>query len=108
QLTGPMLAHCYLKLCNEKYPNEQKVMALLKDLGLDKYPIEAQIIVLQQFRDQLHQTSPMLLNHEQRDKLMYDAIIPALEDLENKLQEYEESLEQWEDKDEKPKQEQED
>jgi hypothetical protein len=97
ECTVERMVHLYMRLVKEKYPNDAKIMSILKELGLDLYPPSMKIIVLQQFRDMLHETAPSLLDHKQRDKLLHDAIIPALEDLENELQDFEEYLEvRWE------------
>lgn len=107
ECSSSLLTHCYTRLIAEKYPNEQKLRGIVRTLGLEHAPLEIQIIVIQQLRDQLHKTSPRILSTKQRDKILYEAIIPFLEDLENQLQDFEEYLLEGQEEDEEEEEEKE-
>lgn len=108
QLTPESLAQAFLELIKDRYPNADKVLKLARPLGIDG-DITLQIIVFSQLRDMVRQVSRdyMFRSVQHRDDV-YSALIAALEDLEDRLQEMEdktarEELEQAKRADNKPK-----
>lgn len=84
------MAKQFMALVNDRYPSEQKVLQTTQRLGIDKW-LRAKIIVLSQLRDAIREVAKERIYRSMtdRDKL-YDAIILALENLEDELQELEE------------------
>lgn len=92
ELTAENLTDCFIRLAAERYPNPAKIKSYLKELGIAKAPLYVQIIVIQQFRDAVRQVGDRLVDSKKREKLLDEAIIPFLEDLEDRLDAYEEGL----------------
>ncbi|MEC7838934.1 MAG: HrpJ domain-containing protein [Chlamydiota bacterium] len=93
RLDFELLSKQFMALCSERYPSSDKVLKQSKGLGINKWVI-AQIIVFSQMRDAIRQVAmnQIFRSLQHRDEL-YDAIIEALEDLEDQ---WEEILEQEE------------
>jgi len=104
-LNFEILAKQFMALCSERYPSSDKVLKLAKALGIDKWLL-AQIIVYSQMRDAIREVAmnQIFRSLQHRDEL-YNAIIEALEDLED---EWEEKLEEEDDEEETDEEESED
>lgn len=89
-LTFETMAKQFMALVNDRYPSEEKVLQSAQRLGIDKW-LRAKIIVFSQLRDAIREVAKERIYRslQDRDKL-YDAIIIALENLEDELQELEE------------------
>lgn len=89
QLTFENMAKEFMALTGERYPSPEKVMQRAVKLGIERWII-AKIIVLSMFRDAVRQTAlhQIYRNLQHRnDTLM--ALLEALEDLEDELDEME-------------------
>lgn len=86
-LTFEALAKQFMNLASERYPSSDKVLQSAVRLGLDKW-IMAKIIALSQLRDAIREVAvnQVYRSVQHRDEL-YMAIIEALEDLEDELEE---------------------
>jgi type III secretion protein W len=87
QLTFESMAKQFMVLAAERYPSAAKVLQLAAKLGIEKYLI-AKIIVFSQLRDAIREVAmnQIYKSIQHRDEL-YMAIIEALEDLEDELEE---------------------
>jgi len=97
RLDFEIMSKQFMALCSERYPSSDKVLKQAKGLGINKWII-AQIIVFSQMRDAIRQVAmnQIFRSLQHRDEL-YEAIIEALEDLED---EWEEFLDQEDESDE--------
>ena len=87
QLTFESIAKEFMEMCADRYPSGSKVLERGVRLGIDKW-IQAKIIVLSQMRDAVREVAMSLIfkTLQHRDEL-YMAILEALEDLEDQLEE---------------------
>lgn len=87
QLTFENVSKEFMALAAERYPTAAKVLQRAVRLGIEKW-IAAKIIVLSQLRDAIREVSvnQVYKSIQHRDEL-YLAIIEALEDLEDELEE---------------------
>jgi len=90
RLTFELMAKQFMALAKERYPSSQKVKDVATRLGIEKW-VAAKIIVLEQMRDAVRQVAKdqVYKSIPHRDEL-HDAIIKALEDLEDEFEELEE------------------
>lgn len=87
QLNFETLAKQFMGLAGERYPSGDKVLQTAVRLGIEKW-IMAKIIVLSQLRDAIREVAvnQIYRSLQHRDEL-YMAILEALEDLEDELEE---------------------
>ncbi len=92
-LTFELLAKQFVMLLQERYPTGDKVLQMAGKLGIDKW-ILAKIIVFSQLRDAIREVAlnQLYRSVQHRDEL-YNAILEALEALEEELDEYREKEE---------------
>lgn len=90
QLSFEEMAKVFMTLAAERYPSAAKVLQGATRLGIEKW-IMAKIIVLSQLRDAIREVAihQIYKSLQHRDEL-YLAILEALEDLEDQLEELEE------------------
>jgi type III secretion protein W len=103
ELTFETMSKSFMDLVAERYPSADKVKAQARNLGIENNLV-AKIIVFSQFRDAIREVAVTQIyrNLQHRDELFL-AIIDALEDYEEELDEQqgeEEENEAWEDDDE--------
>jgi type III secretion protein W len=94
QINFESMAKQFMALAAERYPTASKVLQLATKLGIEKWLI-AKIIVLSQIRDAIREVAvnQIYKSIQHRDEL-YMAIIEALEDLEDELEDYTEKEEE--------------
>ena len=87
QITFEAVSKQFMSLAAERYPSASKVLLLAAKLGIDK-KLMAKIIVFSQLRDAIREVAANQIykSIQHRDEL-YMAIIEALEDLEDELEE---------------------
>lgn len=87
QLTFESISKEFMGLAAERYPSSAKVLQTALKLGIEKW-IAAKIIVFSQLRDGIREVamSQIYKTIQHRDEL-YMAILEALEDLEDQLEE---------------------
>lgn len=87
QLNFELMAKQFMTLASERYPSSAKVLQSAVRLGIDKW-ISAKIIALSQFRDAIREVAmeKIYKSLQHRDEF-YLAVIEALEDLEDELEE---------------------
>lgn len=87
QLNFETMAKEFMSLAGERYPTGDRVLQTAIRLGVDKW-IRAKIIALSQFRDAIREVAvnQIYRSLQHRDEL-YIAILEALEDLEDELEE---------------------
>lgn len=92
-LNFELLAKQFVLLLQERYPTGDKVLQMAGKLGIDKW-ILAKIIVFSQLRDAIREVAlnQLYRSVQHRDEL-YNAILEALEALEEELDEYREKEE---------------
>jgi hypothetical protein len=85
-LTKETLFKAFIELTKDRYPSAEKVLRLSRPLGIDGN-IALQIIVFGAMRDMVRQVSReyMYRSTEHRDQI-YNALISALEELEDKFE----------------------
>jgi type III secretion protein W len=93
-LNFELLAKQFVTLLQERYPTGDKVLQMAGKLGIEKW-ILAKIIVFSQLRDAIREVAlnQLYRSVQHRDEL-YNAIIEALENLEEELDEYREKEEE--------------
>lgn len=115
ELSFESLAKQFMSLAQERYPSSAKVFQTAIKLGIEKW-ITAKIIVFSQMRDAVREVAMNLIfkSLQHRDE-MYLAVLEALEDLEDQLEELlqqeekgEEEAEEEEEKEEEEEEEEED
>lgn len=85
EAVSEVLARAFLKLTRERYPTPDKILKMASRLGFRSVP--QQIACITQFRNAVRLVSPRLYrNHEHRDDI-FNAIVEALEDLEDQMEE---------------------
>lgn len=97
QLNFEILAKLFFDIVEERYPSAEKIKQLVSRLvnPLVKDSLEntyLQISVLNVMRDMVKEVSPRLYRTSQHRDDMYLAIIEALEDLEDTLEDLETKL----------------
>lgn len=88
-LSFELLAKQLMRLLKERYPSSDKVLRLAASLGISD-ALMAQIIIFGQYRDAMRQISPRLFKSERHRQDLLMAIIEALSDLDDMLDEEEE------------------
>lgn len=88
QLSFESMAKQFMSIASERYPSSDKVKQTAVRLGIEKW-IAAKIIALSQFRDAVREVAvnQIYRSIQHRDEL-YLAILEALEDLEDELEEF--------------------
>ncbi len=101
-LTFEQLAKQFVLLLQERYPTGDKVLQMAGKLGIDKW-ILAKIIVFSQLRDAIREVAlnQLYRSVQHRDEL-YNAILEALEALEEELDEYREKEEEEREREQSP------
>lgn len=86
-LNFELMSKSFMSLAGERYPSPDKVLSQAKRLGIEDW-ILAKIIAFSQFRDSIRELamSQIYRSLQHRDEL-FMAIIEALEDLEDELEE---------------------
>lgn len=97
QLNFEVLAELFFDISEERYPSAEKIKQLVSRLvtPLTKDPLEGvyvQIAVLNMMRDMVKEVSPRLYRSLQHRDDLFMAIIEALEDLEDALDELQDTL----------------
>ena len=97
RLNFELMAKQFMTLTGERYPSPDKVLKLAEKLGIEKWII-AKIIVFSQMRDAIREVAmnQIYKSLQHRDEL-FQAIIEALEDLEEEWEDYEDEEEDQED-----------
>jgi type III secretion protein W len=96
-LNFEVLAHLFFDLTAERYPSSEKIKQLVSRL-VDPFAedpwenVHVKIAVLNMMRDMVKEVSPRLYRSLQHRDDLYMAIIEALEDLEDRVEELEEEL----------------
>lgn len=108
ELTFEQIAKQFMGLVGDRYPSGDKVLQTAVRLGIDKW-ILAKIIVLSQLRDSIREVAlnQIFRNLQHRDDL-FNAIIAALEQLEDELEELLEKQEEEEEEEDEEEEEKED
>ena len=88
-LTFELLAKQLMKLLKERYPSSDKIIQLSLSLGISG-ALAAQIIIYTQYRDAMRNISPRLFKSERHRQDLLQAILDALSDLEDLLEEEDE------------------
>lgn len=91
-LTTELLTKNFMELTADRYPSSDKVLQMIARMGVagpgasPLQEVNAKIIVLSRFRDAIRQVSPnhIFRNIQHRDDV-FNAIIEALEHLEDEL-----------------------
>lgn len=92
QVCTENLAKLFMKLLNERYLASEKLIKDTQLLGVFD-ELQAQIILLTQFRDATRQIAPRLYRNSKQKEELLMAIIDTLEELEEDLEEKEEKEE---------------
>lgn len=100
RLNFELMAKQFMTLTGERYPSPDKVLKLAEKLGIEKWII-AKIIVFSQMRDAIREVAinQIYKSLQHRDEL-FQALIEALEDLEEDWEEEEDDDEESEGEDE--------
>jgi type III secretion protein W len=100
QLNFESMSKLFMSLAGERYPTADKILQSAVRLGIEKW-VMAKIIALSQVRDAIREVAvnQIYRSVQHRDEL-YMAILEALEDLEDELEELLERDQSDEDKDE--------
>lgn len=88
-LSFEALAKAFMSLVKERYPNSDRVLNLADILHVDD-DLLAQSITFAQFRDAIRSVSPRVYRNQQHQEDLFAAIIDALEEVDNRLEEDEE------------------
>lgn len=88
-----ILAKLFVKLLEGRYISADKIIQLASILGIAE-ELLAQIIVFNQFRDAVRNTSPKLYRSDKHRQEVIDAILEALEELEEEYEQNEGKEEQ--------------
>jgi type III secretion protein W len=89
KMTFEQLAKEFMKLVEDHYPNAAKIIRVAAQFGLDKDTL-AQVILFNQYRDAIRQMSPRIYRSIQHRYELLNAILEALEQLEEEIEEDEE------------------
>ena len=105
KLSFELMSKQFMKLVSERYPSSEKILKQMDKYGVEKWII-GKIIVLSQMRDGIREVAmnQIYKSLQHRDELQ-NAIIEALEDLEDEWEEYEEDEDEdredeWEEEEE--------
>ncbi len=85
-LSFEFLAKAFMMLVQDRYPNADRILKLADMLGIED-EVVSQIIIYTQFRDATKSVSPRLYRNIQHRFDLYAAIVDALEELEDAVQE---------------------
>lgn len=86
QLTPESLTKAFMELTGDRYPTADKVLKLAKQLGIEQ-SVELQIIVFSRFRDDVRKVArDYIFRSVQHRDDVFNAIIEALEGLEDRLE----------------------
>lgn len=85
-LTFEVLAKQLMQLLKERYPSSAKILQMAMALGISS-EIIAQLIVFTQYRDAMRNISPRLFKSERHRQELLNAILEALGDLDEMLEE---------------------
>ncbi len=89
RLNFETLAKLFVKMLAERFVNAEKILQFARLLGLAE-ETAAQIIIFTQYRDALRQIAPRYYRNQQHQAELLKALIDAIEDLEDLLEEEEE------------------
>lgn len=92
-LSFEALAKAFMTLVKERYPNSDRVLDLADILHVDD-ELLAQSITFAQFRDAIRSVSPRVYRNQQHQEDLHTAIIDALEEVDNQLEEQEDFQEE--------------
>lgn len=104
KLSFELMSKQFMKLVAERYPSSDKILKQMEKYGVEKF-LMGKIIVLSQLRDAIREVAmnQIYKSLQHRDEL-YNALIEALEDLEDEWEDFEEeedeSEDQWEEEEE--------
>lgn len=106
-LNFELLAKQFVMLLQERYPSGDKVLQMAGKLGIDKW-ILAKIIVFSQLRDAIREVAlnQLYRSVQHRDEL-YNAILEALEALEEELDEFREKEDEEREREQSPEEDEE-
>ncbi len=90
-LTFEVMAKQFITLVEDRYPSSSKLLRLAKELELED-EIMAQILVYGQYRDAIRQVAPRIYRSLKHRYDLLMALIEALEELEDRLEEEEEGI----------------
>lgn len=88
RLNFEVLARLFAKIIAERYINADKVLQFSQVIGLSE-EAAAQLIIFTQYRDAIRQIAPRYYRNPQHKEDLLKAIIEALENLEDKLEDEE-------------------
>jgi type III secretion protein W len=89
RLNFETLARLFAKILAERYVNADKILQFSQAIGLSE-EAAAQLIIFTQYRDALRQIAPRYYRNLQHRDELQKAIIEALENLEDTIEEEEE------------------
>jgi len=89
RLNFEVLARLFAKILAERYISADKVIQFIHTIGLSE-EAAAQLIIFTQYRDAIRQISPRYYRNPQHKEDLLKAIIEALENLEDTIEEEEE------------------
>lgn len=89
RLTFEVLAQKFMQLIKERYVSAEMIRQLAKQLGISEEEL-AQIILFTQMRDAIRLVSPRIYRNQKHKEEVLSALIEALENLEEELEEEEE------------------
>jgi type III secretion protein W len=87
-LNFQLLAKAFILFVGNRYPSAQKLLELAKELGISE-DVMLEILIFSQYRDAMRYISPRLFSSTQHRYDVYLAILEALEELEQILDEQE-------------------
>lgn len=87
-LTFELMAKKFMALLEDRYPSSVKILKLAAQLGVDEEVI-AQILVFTQFRDAVRNVAPKLFRSQKHRQEVLSALIDALEELDESLEDEE-------------------
>jgi type III secretion protein W len=88
RLNFEVLARLFVKIIAERYISADKVLQFSQALGLSEESA-AQLIIFTQYRDAIRQIAPRYYRNQQHREDLLKAVIEALENLEDELEEEE-------------------
>lgn len=91
-LSFELLSKSFMRLVKDRYPNSERVKQLAQLLHIEEEPI-AQSITFTQFRDAVRSVSPRVYRDLQHQEDVLAAIIDALEEIDNKIEDEEKEAE---------------
>ncbi len=91
-LTFELLAKKFMTILDDRYPSPVKIIKLAAQLGIEEDVI-AQILIFTQFRDAVRNVAPKLFRSQKHRQEVLSALIDALEELDEALEDEEEEEE---------------